>query len=251
MWFCKDKKLCFTFVPKTGSESLRKTLIGLNVFSFLPDEAELTDNDNALHLKPKEAFIRYPNFKDYTIYGVYRDPLSRFLSALHFIVRSRRFYKRAPRPPGQLAVFVTDPPALSPPQQSALSGPNPSGLPLPMFLLQAAFPEEFKIIRTDFFKISQTEQDAVIAEVLSCDDLTCFLQKQVEWLDVPNIQVIDYNDYENGVLNALKDIEGEKKMYWENVHKGSVLTLSDKSIQLVKEYYKEDYEFGRDKGLVI
>ena len=64
------------------------------------------------------------------------------------------------------------------------------------------------------------------------------------------MQVIDYDDYENGVMNALKDIEGEKKLYWENVSKGPKLTLSDKSIQLVKEYYKEDYEFGRDKGLI-
>lgn len=209
MFFCKSKLIGFVFNPKTGSRSLRLTLLNTKVFNEVllkPLNVDLHPYET-VHRKPKDAFIYYPALKNYVLYGVFRDPLTRFLSALNFIIRTGRSYQQ--------------------------TNEGRAGL-----------------IGTQFFNLSESEKDKQIDKLLNDNNLIVHFQKQIEWLDEPNVRVIDYDDYENGVLNALKDIEGEKKMYWENVYKGPVLTLSDKSIQLVKEYYKEDYEFGRDKGLI-
>lgn len=79
MMFHKESKICFSLVPRTGSTSLRNLLINLKM-------RELVFNSplSFHHTKYKDAVKVYPNLSKYTIYGVFRNPAERLVSALNF-----------------------------------------------------------------------------------------------------------------------------------------------------------------------
>lgn len=79
MMFHKESKICFSLVPRTGSTSLRNLLINLKM-------RELVFNSplSFHHIKYKDAVKTYPNLSKYTIYGIFRNPAERLVSALNF-----------------------------------------------------------------------------------------------------------------------------------------------------------------------
>lgn len=80
MMFHKESKICFSLVPRTGSTSLRNLLTNLKM-------RELVFNSpiSFHHIKYKDAVKIYPNLSKYTIYGVFRNPAERLISALNFV----------------------------------------------------------------------------------------------------------------------------------------------------------------------
>lgn len=79
MMFHKDSKICFSLVPRCGSTSLRSLLLNLHV-----RELAFTPYIGVHHIKYKDAVKTYPNLANYLIYGVFRNPAKRLVSALNF-----------------------------------------------------------------------------------------------------------------------------------------------------------------------
>lgn len=198
MIYHKPSQICFLMVPKTGSTSLRKTLADLSFKVLTGQRKNFVENEpiqknehsfSVVHPKLKDYIDAYPNLRNYKFYGVFRDPVERFLSAVQYLSLADSKIKFSDEEKHQQVVNV------------------------------------FK--RTDAMRV--------------------IFEKQVEWLDVPNINIIDFNKYEEGVLSALKDIPGEKKIYKLNESKTAKIQFNEETINYVKNFYKDDYDFIKDK----
>ena len=74
-----DIKTAFVLPPKCGSMSIKRFLLSLG---FVPLVHSTFHPYN--HTKYQDAVKVFPELSDYSIYGVFRDPLERFVSALKF-----------------------------------------------------------------------------------------------------------------------------------------------------------------------
>lgn len=86
MMYRKRDRIAFMLVPRTGSTSLRETLI-INEFKYpiVFSEASLGFSWHATYRSSLEAF---PGLTSYKIFGVYRDPVERFASGLRYAAES-------------------------------------------------------------------------------------------------------------------------------------------------------------------
>ena len=74
-----DIKTAFVLPPKCGSTSIKRFMLFIE---FTPLVHPTFHPYN--HTKYQEAVKFFPELFDYSIYGVFRDPLERFVSALKF-----------------------------------------------------------------------------------------------------------------------------------------------------------------------
>ena len=79
MLFNKQKQICFMMTPKCASTSLKAFLkrVGFKMLTHSTFKV-------AYHTKYKDAVKPYPNLVNYKKYGVFRDPLDRFISGVNF-----------------------------------------------------------------------------------------------------------------------------------------------------------------------
>jgi hypothetical protein len=79
MMFNKQKQICFMMTPKCASTSLKAFLkrVGFKMLTHSTFKV-------AYHTKYKDAVKPYPNLVNYKKYGVFRDPLDRFISGVNF-----------------------------------------------------------------------------------------------------------------------------------------------------------------------
>jgi hypothetical protein len=79
MMFNKQKQICFMMTPKCASASLKAFLKRLEFIMLTHSTFKV-----AYHPKYKDAVKLYPNLVNYKKYGVFRDPLDRFISGINF-----------------------------------------------------------------------------------------------------------------------------------------------------------------------
>lgn len=81
MLFNKERKIAMVLVPRCGSTT---ALLTFNQYGFrytagVPVEI---NEGNLRHLTYEECVKKYKNLENYEVYGFFRDPLERFLSAM-------------------------------------------------------------------------------------------------------------------------------------------------------------------------
>lgn len=178
MLFKKDNKIAFVLPPKTGSMSLKHLLLSLNFKQLSHSRLPVHH-----HIKYVDAVSHYPTLAEYKLFGVFRNPLDRFLSVLRYIRGENLSYS------------------------------------------YEYFVDSFEKTRKTRFM---------------------FFTPQVEWLNVPNMNVIMFDNLVEGVMDAVKDIEGEK--HFPHLHKsiGVGEPVTDKVRNFVRDYYAVDYEFAKN-----
>jgi hypothetical protein len=165
----KDKNIAFVLVPKCGSTSLRHAL---NWAGFSPltgfEKPSLLDS---YHITYNDCIEKYPNLKSYKTYGVFRDPLDRFVSAMNYAEsRNLRLHKNM-----------------------------------------------------------------------------TFFRPQVQWLDAPNMAVIEFENFEQGVKDALSEIDGPASvLHLNRSGKPGAYKVNDEVVQFVRDKYAVDYEFAKN-----
>ena len=174
MMFHKEAQIAFVLPPKCGSISTKDFLASFNfrliTHSSLP---------NHHHVKYEDAVRLYPNIANYKMYGVFRNPLDRFLSTLKGLNLSYDKF---------LSYFDE-------PQNQYLS----------------------------FFKL-----------------------RQVDWLDISKINLIDFDSLVVGVTEVVKDMGGNKKFEHSNKAKPINVSVTDDLKSFVRDYYAADYQFAKD-----
>lgn len=83
MMFNKQKQICFMLTPKCGSASLKAFLTKIEFKVLTHSTFKIS-----YHPKYKDAVKYYPNLANYKKYGVFRDPLDRFISGINFTQRN-------------------------------------------------------------------------------------------------------------------------------------------------------------------
>lgn len=81
MFFHKETRMAFVLVPRTGSTSLRTYL---NKIGFKRIVVPGIKPGEDYHTTLEQCAALHPNLNNYKVYGVYRDPVKRFLSGLTF-----------------------------------------------------------------------------------------------------------------------------------------------------------------------
>ena len=84
MMYKKDKRLAFVLVPKCGSTTLRH-ILNWNGFKVLTG-FEKSSTADFYHVSYQECVRKYPNLRSYRTYGVFRNPLDRFVSAMNYAI---------------------------------------------------------------------------------------------------------------------------------------------------------------------
>jgi hypothetical protein len=82
MMYRKEDRIAFMLVPRTGSTSLRETLIA-HGFKY-PIVFSNTDYGFSWHATYRQSVEAFKNLADYRLYGVFRDPVDRFGSGLRY-----------------------------------------------------------------------------------------------------------------------------------------------------------------------
>jgi hypothetical protein len=80
MMFCRNRKIAFVLVPKCGSTTLRYLL---NRHGFSPVTGAALSPVELNHLTYRRCAEKYPNIKNYKVYGVFRDPIDRYVSGIN------------------------------------------------------------------------------------------------------------------------------------------------------------------------
>jgi hypothetical protein len=86
MVYRKEDRIAFMLVPRTGSTSLRESLVA-NGFKY-PIVFSNTDYGFAWHATYRQSVEAFPSLLNYRIYGVFRDPIDRFASGLRYAAES-------------------------------------------------------------------------------------------------------------------------------------------------------------------
>jgi len=83
MLFNKEKKVAIVLVPRCGSITLLSTS---NQYGFRYTAGVPIENNEAhlIHLTYESCVKKYKNLENYEVYGFFRNPLERFLSAMAF-----------------------------------------------------------------------------------------------------------------------------------------------------------------------
>lgn len=226
------KKICIMLPPKNGCITLE------SIFNKV-QEVDLIAIDIKQHYTLESFAIKYPNYDltGFSFYGFYRNPIDRFLSA----------YEHAKWHP-ELAYI-----------QNVLYKEISSE---PMTLIQ-------KIRGIE--SIKPLLKPLTVAQYFDClleiEDVrnnsyngklnTFTLQKS--YLDMPNITLLDFNNFDQEVINLLTNFEYEFTMDVNSVPKknaaeGRVVTkdtLTQIEVDLIKNKYSEDYEFFASKGITF
>lgn len=174
MMFNKQTQKAVVLTPKCASVSIKYFLASFDfrlvAHSSLP---------NHHHVKHEDAVRLYPNLNKYQMYGVFRNPLERFLSTLKFLnLQYDKFFSYFDKPRSQNHLF--------------------------------------------------------------------FKSRQVEWLDIPNIRLIDFSKLEEGILRLVEGLNGSGNLAHLHKSKPIKIAATDELKAFVRDYYAADYQFARD-----
>lgn len=174
MMFHKQSQVAFVLTPKCGSISTKEFLASFNF--RLVTHSSLSNHH---HVRYEDAARLYPNIANYKMYGVFRNPLERFISTLKgFNLRHDEFLNYFDKPDTQ---------------------------------------------QFSFFKL-----------------------RQVDWLDIPKITLIEFDNLVAGVTEVVKGMGVGKKFEHFNKAKPINVLVTDDLKAFVRDYYAADYQFARD-----
>ncbi len=174
----EDVKVAFLLLPKCGSMSIKQFLPS---FGFKPLLHETFSPLN--HTKYQDAVKVYPELVEYTKYGVFRDPLARFVSAVNYV----------------------------------------RGL------------------------VDQRTYDEFVAEFETLNqNQKVFFERQVEWLDEPGTNVLDFDNLADEVSAVVNSLGRNRPFPRLNETARSNEPVSDGVKDFVRSYYASDYQFAKD-----
>jgi hypothetical protein len=180
MLFHKPTKTAFVLPPKTGTTSLVLYLRKLD-FKFVPDKD--FSISNIKHPFTRDMVDLHPNLANYSLYGFFRDPLSRYVSIL-------RMYKKLG-----------------------------------------------KTLTKEHFASPEQQDEKLPAEILG---------RQVDWLDYPNMTVLDFEKF-NEEVKAFGERYGHSDTPVPKLNASSMaVDVTDDIKQFVRDYYAADYALAKD-----
>jgi hypothetical protein len=89
MMFSREREMVFFMPPRTGTTTLSAKLRELG---FIGSNLVGEGNPNPRHLTYQFVVKNYPEFKNYKMYGFFRDPEDRFLSVLNFCNADKQMF---------------------------------------------------------------------------------------------------------------------------------------------------------------
>jgi hypothetical protein len=76
--------------------------------------------------------------------------------------------------------------------------------------------------------------------------LSFFKLQQVDWLNIPKINLIDFDNLVAGVTEVVKDMGGDKKFEHFNKAKPINVPVTDGLKSFARDYYAADYQFAKN-----
>lgn len=237
MLYCEKRKLAVFLNPKTGTQTIHKIF----------EEAGLTDKPQN-HYNYTHAHEKYnlDDFKNYKFFCFYRDPVSRFESAIKFLKRDRYLYLLLQLAPNEI---ITE--AIRQVRARKIKD---------SLDLNKKYLEEYNWLSQEirnyiealdlnlFLKLIPQEIifDSEGAEVI--------LAHQKHWLDHDiDIMYLKFSDYENELRKLLSYFELNIEYIPrrnKTIKIDSESSFSKNEVDLIKEIYSSDYEFLSSKGLL-
>jgi len=218
--------------PKNGCITLE------SIFNKV-QEVDLIAIDIKQHYTLESFAIKYPDYDltGFSFYGFYRNPIDRFLSA----------YEHAKWHP-ELAYI-----------QNVLYKEVSSE---PMTLIQKLRGlEPIKPLLKPLTVAQYFDRLAEIEDVRnnSYNGRLNTFTTQKSYLDIPNITLLDFNNFDQEVINLLTNFKYEFTINVDSVPKqnaaeGRVVTkdtLTQIEVDLIKNKYSEDYEFFASKNITF
>ena len=219
--------------PKNGCMSLE------SIFNKVHDVDRIAI-DIKQHYTLESFAIKYPNYdlSGFKFYGFYRNPIDRFLSAyehakwhpeLKYI--QNILYKQITSTPLTMLQKLQGAPSL--------------------------FKDELKPLTVSQYFDCLAEIEYVQNNSYTPRLNTFTLQKS--YLDIPNITLLDFNNFDQEVMNLLANFEYEFTIDVNSVPKKNSAencvvtkdTLTNIEVDLIKSKYHEDYEFFAEKGIAF
>lgn len=209
----KSKKLGVFLIPKTGTSSL---------FRLFKPYSSNSVQVNSNHASWSDICKEYDKFDGYQFFAFYREPISRFQSAVNYVKRT--LYRET------LQYFYDD--------------------------------LNMSCARVDPYDTLEPELKEKIERIHPFDLLhhlhlskSPTFKKQIHWLDHPiNITYLNYHDYDNEVRRLLNEFDLPIKdipRYNQSVSVPNTDVLTDNDVMYLREYYREDYDFFASKGITF
>ena len=249
MIYDAEKKLIVLLPPKTGSTSLRSLFISLVPAGtnqsevpvgnrFLLTVWPITSTTTAIvqgHIKYNEILQVFPNINldEYTIYGFYREPVARFMSAFKYL------------------------------QQRLL-------IDLGVKVINGNIGDLKLIYKAIYNNDEAITQDKI--EAITIDDIISTIEKNVEApiLDLfrpqtlyltDKVTLLDFEDYENNV-KMLLEVFGYNMIFGHNIdisipkhndtNSANYLSdLTEEQITKIKQIYAVDYAFFESRNITF
>ena len=218
--------------PKNGCMTLE------SIFNKVHD-IDLIALDVKQHYTLESFAIKYPDYdlSGFKFYGFYRNPIDRFLSA----------YEHAKWNP-ELAYI----------QNILYKEVSPE----PMTLIQKI--RGFDSINPLLKSLTVSQYFDNLAEIEyvlinSYNEKLNTFATQKSYLDIPNITLLDFNNFDQEVINLLTNFRYEFTINVNSIPKKNAAedrvvtkdTLTQIEIDLIKNKYSEDYEFFASKGITF
>lgn len=229
----QPKKICIMLPPKNGCMTLE------SIFNKVHDIDIIAINTKQ-HYTLESFAAKYPNYDltGFAFYGFYRNPIDRFLSAYEHA----KWHPELSYIQTILYKQITSTPLTT--VQKLQGGP-------------ALFKSDLKPLTVARYFDCLPEIEYVQANSYTPRLDTFTLQKS--YLDIPNITLLDFNNFNQEVVNLLTNFEYEFTIDVNSVPKKNAAenrivtkdTLTQIEIDLIKNKYSEDYEFFASKGITF
>lgn len=219
MILSKQKKIVIFLTPKTGTYTLCKTFCDKGLDECGHNHENYTAFDALSRRNPD----KYGDPSEYTKYAFYRDPVERAVSMLRYIKRWRThdFFHAFYGNEIKMSSFEDNPYEDLSPELKALND---------------------SVSLIEVFRKMTHHRDNVY-------------RKQVHWLDFPDMQLLDFKQYNQEVqkladrlcINNINEVSiGNPSLKIEHLD-----YLSQDDIEEIKEYYTEDYKYFKDRGINV
>lgn len=216
MIICRKRRIVIFMPPKTGTVSLHRI--------FRDRDLDVCEHGHgnyinfSLSCREDES---YGKPEDYTAFAFYREPLDRAKSMLRYIKRRKCHEVFHAVYGNQVKISCLQP--------NTYFGLSPE---------LKKMNDEIRLI--DVFRKMTHVRDTAY-------------KKQVNWLNYPNMNLLNYNDYDNEIRKLTElfgfhiDIIPRANM---SIHVPDADVMTEDEENEIKEFYKDDYEFLNSKGLL-
>lgn len=237
MLLCEKRKLGVFLNPKTGTQTIHKIFM---------DAALTTSRQTHSNYTFAAEKYRIVDFDKYKFFCFYRDPVSRFESAVKFLKRDRYLYLLLNFAPREI---LAD--AIRQIRTKKIEKSLDVNLKYPeeYLWLSEEIKDYLESLPYEFFH-------NMIPETVDYDtgSLTTILAHQKHWLDHDiDIVYLNFSDYENELRKLLSYFELSIE---EIPHRNATIKIdsewsfSQEEIELTRNIYKRDYDFLSSKGLL-